>query len=256
MPDDVQHFYDEFAANYHLIFADWQRSVQRQAEILHRLIQTELNTDPANVRLLDCACGIGTQALGLAQRGYRVHATDLSPAAVARAQTEAAHAGVPLTTGVADMRTLSTQVSGPFDVVIACDNALPHLLTDADLAQALGEVRAVLALGGLFLASIRDYDALLAERPQFTSERLMDGPAGRRITFQVWDWWPTGEGYTVNQFIVIQAGDQWHTQHYATDYRALRRATLSEALAVAGFEAIRWDLEGYVQPLVLAHASA
>ncbi len=254
MIDSIQAFYDRMAASYHLIFPDWERSVARQAEMLDSLIRAELGRDPAAVRLLDCACGIGTQAIGLARRGYRVHATDLSPEAVARAEVEAARAGVSLTTGVADMRVLAAQVNGPFEVAIACDNALPHLLTDSDLALALGQIRAVLAPGGLFLASIRDYDAIRTERPRFTSERLMDGPEGRRITFQVWDWWPDGEGYTVNQFILTQAEADWQTRHYATGYRALRRATLTAALAAAGFEAIRWDLEGYVQPIVVGRA--
>jgi SAM-dependent methyltransferase len=254
MSDSIQTFYDQMAASYHLIFPDWERSVERQAEMLDGLIRAELNADPASVRLLDCACGIGTQAIGLARRGYRLHATDLSPEAVARAGVEAARAGLSIATGVADMRALAAQVRGPFEAAIACDNALPHLLTEADLALALAQIRAVLAPGGLFLASIRDYDAIRAERPRFTSERLMDGPEGRRITFQVWDWWPDGEGYTVHQFILTQANGEWQTRHYATDYRALRRVTLTAALAAVGFEAIRWDLEGYVQPVVLAKA--
>jgi tRNA/tmRNA/rRNA uracil-C5-methylase (TrmA/RlmC/RlmD family) len=35
--------------------------------------------------VLDCACGIGTQALGLALRGHRVVGTDVSARAVVRA---------------------------------------------------------------------------------------------------------------------------------------------------------------------------
>lgn len=92
MDDTVRAFYDQFASSYHLIFADWQASVARQASILDRLIQHELGPGPHTI--LDCACVIGTQAVGLARLGHRVHATDLSPAAVARAAHEAASAGV------------------------------------------------------------------------------------------------------------------------------------------------------------------
>lgn len=49
---------------------------------------------PPPARILDCACGIGTQTLGLAGAGYRVHGTDLSPEAVRRARTASAAAGV------------------------------------------------------------------------------------------------------------------------------------------------------------------
>jgi 2-polyprenyl-3-methyl-5-hydroxy-6-metoxy-1,4-benzoquinol methylase len=37
------------------------------------------------VNVLDCACGIGTQSLGLAKLGYHVTGSDLSADAVRRA---------------------------------------------------------------------------------------------------------------------------------------------------------------------------
>ena len=64
----------------------------------------------------------------MALRGYQVHGTDISPAAVERAQREAARLGATLTTAVADLRALDA-VPGTYAVVLSCDNALPHLLT-------------------------------------------------------------------------------------------------------------------------------
>jgi glycine/sarcosine N-methyltransferase len=245
---DVTEFYDTMANDYHLIFADWAQSVERQSAVLDALIRERLQTQP--VRVLDCACGIGTQALGLAKRGYTVHATDISAAEIERAQREAEKMGLQLTFGVADMRTLNVQ--GQYDVVIAFDNALPHLLTDDDLAQAASALYAATQPGGIFMASIRDYDALLAERPQLMSERVMDSPEGKRVTLQVWDW--EGEQYTVTQFFLVRQGD-WQMRHYTTRYRALRRATLSDALQAAGFSAVEWlmpESSGYYQPIVIA----
>ena len=80
-------FYDGLAPFYHLIYPDWEHSVERQGAALDAVI-AELH--PAAERVLDVACGIGTQALGLAGRGYRVAAADLSAAAVERAAREAA----------------------------------------------------------------------------------------------------------------------------------------------------------------------
>jgi hypothetical protein len=50
--------------------------------------------------------------------------------------------GVELTFGVADFRTLARDVDGTFDVVISCDNSLPHLLTDDDLHAAARNIHA------------------------------------------------------------------------------------------------------------------
>ena len=47
-------------------------------------------------RVLDCACGTGTLAVGLALRGFDVTASDASPAMVARTQALAEERGVPL----------------------------------------------------------------------------------------------------------------------------------------------------------------
>lgn len=254
MPEqDVRDFYDAMTDDYHLIFADWAQSIERQSTVLDSLIRHFLPGQNRSIHVLDCACGIGTQAIGLAKRGYRVHATDLSPAEIRRAEQEAQKMGVQLTLGVADMRTLSQQVPQQFDVVLAFDNALPHLLTDDDLAQAAQELFAVTRPGGVFMASIRDYDALLEERPQINSERVIDSADGRRVTLQVWDW--DGDHYTITQFILVRHADDWQMRHYTTRYRALRLETLTTALQGAGFGDIQWlmpDSSGFYQPVVVA----
>jgi glycine/sarcosine N-methyltransferase len=177
---------------------------------------------PVADSVLDCACGIGTQAIGLAMRGYTVHATDLSPAAVARAAREAASFGAALTFDVADFRSLEAKVIDTFDVVLCCDNTLAHLLEDADLRMAAAQMRTRLTPGGLLLASIRDYDQLVVPsaatsppsvpglpgmhrsqrpgRPQGTMPQVFDDADGRRIACQVWDWAPTGNLICLRNF--------------------------------------------------------
>jgi glycine/sarcosine N-methyltransferase len=255
MPDDVLRFYQQLARDYHLIFADWNKAIERQGSVLDRLIRVYTAGPPLDV--LDCSCGIGTQAIGLAGRGYRVHATDLSPAAVERATEEARTRGLSITFGVADMRRLETQVEGDFDVVLSCDNALPHLLTDDDLHLAVCHMRSRLRDSGLLLISIRDYDHLIMDRPPATTPQVFDDNGGRRIVFQVWDW--ADQTYTVHMFILREGKRGWRTSHYATTYRALLRAELSALLESCGFADIRWYMPqdtGYYQPVVIARSGA
>jgi 2-polyprenyl-3-methyl-5-hydroxy-6-metoxy-1,4-benzoquinol methylase len=87
MAPNSSDFYNGLAEYYDLIFEDWDRSIERQAGILNPLIVKE--TGLPSVNLLDCACGIGTQAIGFARAGHRVVASDSSRAAVARAEREA-----------------------------------------------------------------------------------------------------------------------------------------------------------------------
>ncbi len=111
-------FYDQLAPYFHLIFEDWQASMDRQGKWLDAFIRTEW----PSARTVLAAAGIGTQALALAARGYRVTGSDISSAALARSRQEAALRGLELTTVAADLRTLS-RTHGEFDLVIACDNA-------------------------------------------------------------------------------------------------------------------------------------
>ncbi len=251
MAADAREFYQQLARDYHLIYDDWNKAIERQGNALDRLIRAYTDGAPRDV--LDCSCGIGTQAIGLAERGYRVHATDLSPAAVERATEEAKTRDLSISFSVADMRYLDKQVEGEFDIVLSCDNALPHLLTDDDLQSAVCSMRSRLRESGLLLISIRDYDHLILEKPNATMPHVIDDESGRRIVFQVWDW--AEQTYTINMFILRENKKSWRTSHYATTYRALQRSELGALLDACGFTDVRWHMPqdtGYFQPVVIA----
>ncbi|MFF7457216.1 class I SAM-dependent methyltransferase [Kitasatospora sp. NPDC008115] len=151
------------------MYADWEASVARQGASLDALLRARLGDAPADV--LDCACGIGTQALGLAAPGHRVTGTDLSAAAVARASREASARGPRLPVAAADMRRFPCS-DGRFDAVVCADHALPHLLTAGDVRAAFAELHRVLRPGGLLLLSARPYDELRRSRPTSTAPQV------------------------------------------------------------------------------------
>ena len=152
MTPSVREFYDALAADYHLIFPDWDASMTAQARALDAVVRARLGAGPH--RVLDCSCGIGTQAIGLARVGHRVVGSDLSPAAVARAAAEAAARDAVLPVTVADMRELPYR-EAVFDAVVCADNSLPHLLTADDIRTAPAGMRRVLRAGGLLLLTVR-----------------------------------------------------------------------------------------------------
>jgi len=244
-------FYDDLAEHYHLIFEDWAHSIQRQADVLGPLLEQKLPPRPLNI--LDCACGIGTQAIGIARRGHTVVATDLSRAAVKRAAHEASHLGLNIDFHVADMRDLSALPKSHFDAVLVGDNALPHLLSDEDLSQALENISLRLKPGGLLLATMRDYDSLLLTRPTFQGPTFYSQNDTRRIVHQVWDW--DGDQYDVHLYLTWKSSSLWTSKHYASRYRALTRTELTQSLASQGFQQIEWlmpEATTFYQPIVLA----
>lgn len=246
-------FYDGLAEDYPAIFADWDASVRRQGEIIDRLIQAAI---PGAARILDATCGIGTQAIGLALHGYEVAAADLSAASIERAGLEAARLGAAVAFAVADIRELAEHVPGSFDVAISFDNALPHLVAEADLKAAMSNLLAVLRPNGLLLASMRDYDAVLDRRPSGEAPRMSGAPGARRLTTQAWEWEADRPVYRLHQFVLREQPDgRWMARHLETRYRALRRHDLAAVAEAAGFGDVRWlepSETGYYQPILIA----
>lgn len=231
-------FYDGLAGTYDLMFPDWDASMARQASQLAEFV-------PEGARVLDCACGIGTQAIGLALRGYEVVGTDLSPKAASRAVVEASARGVTLPALAADMRSLPF-ADGSFDVVLAADNALPHLLTAEDVLVALREMRRVLRSGGRLILSTRDYDAIKNERPSSTPPSV--GP-GRVVWFQLWHW--DGDRYELEMFRLHET-ESWRVEVSKARYWAITRHEITELAERAGFDYAEWWLRAYYQPLFVA----
>ena len=252
MTSSVREFYDALAADYHLIFPDWDASMARQAAALDGVVRDRLGAGPHQV--LDCSCGIGTQAIGLAGVGHQVIGSDLSPAAVARAAVEAAARGLRLPVTVADMRALPFRAAA-FDVVVCADNSLAHLLTADDVGTALAGMRRVLREDGLLMISIRDYDELRATRPTSTPPQLSSTAEGRVITFQLWHWHEDDERYDQEYFQLLPVYDGWEVRVRHVTSWALTRGQLSAAVADAGFTDVSWhapESSGFYQPVLTA----
>ncbi len=254
LSDQAEQFYDWLAVHYDAVYADWEGSVRRQARALDRLIRDELGS--GDHRVLDCTCGIGTQALGLAALGYSVTGTDVSAAAIDRARREAETRNLNLRFAVADLRNLSIAGGDPFDIVLSADNALPHLADERDLRLGLGRMLDHLRPGGLVVASIRDYDVILEQRPVATSPAPSGEPGRRRVTFQLWHWSPDGRTYELEFFVLRETpSGAWRAESRRARYRALPRAELTAVMEDVGFRSVRWmmpETSGFFQPVVTA----
>jgi glycine/sarcosine N-methyltransferase len=119
---------------------------------------------------------------------FDVTASDLSPASVARPRLEAFQRGLDIHSFVGDMVDLNSIPESNSDAVICMDNSLPHLESDELLVRALGQMRMKLRPHGAPMASIRDYDRLVNEKPAVQGPAFYQDNGSRRIVVQVWDW--------------------------------------------------------------------
>jgi SAM-dependent methyltransferase len=244
----VEAFYDQLAPFYHLIFPDWEASIGRQAAALDAIIRGRGGEGP--LEILDVACGIGTQALGLAGLGHRVTASDLSTAAVKRARREAARRGFAIDFATADMRALPAAYWGQFDVVIACDNSVPHLLSDADLLRAFEQMFACVRSGGGCLITVRDYDREEKTGVQVKPYGVRDEDGVRYLVFQVWDF--QGDIYDLTMYFVEDRGGlNCSARVLRSQYYAVGTGKLVALLEQAGFQSVQ-RLDGqFYQPVLV-----
>jgi SAM-dependent methyltransferase len=205
-----------------------------------------------DVRLiLDAACGIGTQSIGLASLGYTVTASDISSAAVERARNLAQQRQLTITFRVADMRALRAALPETFDVVIACDNAVPHLLTDGDLLQAFRQFYGCTAPQGGCVVSVRDYANLERGGRQLHPRLAHDIPGGRLLIFDVWDF--DGDYYDLTIYVVEDRGQAEAVTHIVRGgrYYCVTIDRLEKLLRQAGFKQVVILRERFFQPVLV-----
>lgn len=246
----IQSFYDNMASQYDKLFMDWQASTHEQAVILNHLIQN--HGFDYTAQILDCACGIGTQAIGLAVLGYSVTASDISRAELQEAVVRAENNNVSIRFEQANFCKLSETFSEQFDIVICMDNALPHMLSAEALETAIQSIINQIASDGMFIASIRDYDALLMQKPPYSPPYIHTTGKGQRVSFQTWSW--ENEHYRLIQYI-IDDEDDLQISRFECVYRATRREELTNLLYAAGCHEVVWlfpEETGFYQPIVIA----
>ena len=246
-------FYDRLAPHYHLLYPDWEGSIERQGAALAALLEDVgvLPGDP----VLDVACGIGTQTIGLLRRGYRVAASDLSAGAVERARAELRARGLDAPVTVADMRDLTPAPNTPpaarAAAVLACDNAVSHLLSDAEIMATFRCWHDALRPGGAAIVSIRDYATIARQSPDVRPYGLRADGDERRMAVQVWEW-EDDDVYDMRLYLTDEhpigtcSTEVLHSRHYAVTV-----ARLLELVRAAGFARVERRDGVLFQPVVV-----
>lgn len=243
------YFYDKLAPFYHLLYGDWESAVSKQGEALGKLL-CEAGVVPGD-QVLDAASGIGTQTLGLVERGYCLTASDISVGALERLKTELKNRGLQATTYVDDLRTLTHTQSESMAAVIACDNSIPHLLSDAELLQAFRSCFRCLKPGGVAIFSLRDYAAMHRTSQEVRPYGLRFEGSTRFLAVQVWEW--ENDQYDLSIYLTSESGEgRCDTQVLRSRYYAVSIDRILLLLTEAGFVGLERRDDVLFQPVVLA----
>jgi SAM-dependent methyltransferase len=245
----IESFYDQLSPYYKYIFQDWNASVDRQADILDGVIHEHFGSHIHSI--LDAACGIGTQTIGLAQKGYQLTASDISARELETAKSEAASRDLNINFYVADMKNLQQTYKAKFDLVIACDNAVPHLLSDDEILQAFKQFYQITSDAGGCIISVRDYQSMERGGRRLYPRLVHEIPQGKIVIFDCWDF--AGDFYDITMYIVEDTGQPVVRTNVIRGgrYFWVTIPTLEMLMKKAGFKTVITVHERYFQPLIL-----
>lgn len=123
---------------------------------------------PVNTRVLDCACGTGQLAVGLADLGMDVIAADASPGMIRRTQELADEHGVSLRTLRARWDELPDHLdAASFDVIFCVGNSLGHAEGASGRSSALAAMARLLKPGGRLVLTSRAWEHVRANGSRF-----------------------------------------------------------------------------------------
>lgn len=245
---EIETFYDELTPYYHLIYENWEESIQKQAYQLDAVIQERWGNKIHEI--YDVSCGIGTQTLGLAQKGYRMSASDISEQEIKRAQEEALKRNLNIDFFKCDMKSAFDHRKKEYDCVVSCDNAIPHLQTDSEIEIALSQFYKCARQGGGCLFSVRDYEKENLSAKVFKSYGMREEKQFTYQISQIWDCEDTH--YTVSMYIIRDDGkNDRSTLVTRSKYYAISIGKLMDLMSKAGFENVQ-RLDGkYFQPIII-----
>ena len=138
-------------------------------------------------------------------------------------------------------------------ILVAISIILPifFIITHSDLELAIKSIVNQIDDNGIFVASIRDYDSLLMEKPPYSPPYIHKTDKGQRVSFQTWEW--NDENYKLIQYI-IDDEKTLQVSKFECEYRATRRDEMTELLLAYGCNKVEWlfpDETGFYQPIVV-----
>lgn len=245
----TEQYYNHLSPHYKHIYQDWNASVKRQAVILNALIRENFGDGVKSI--LDAACGIGTQAIGLAEQGYRLTASDISASEIEEARQEAGKRKLEIDFEVVDMRFVWNHFGRQFDLVIACDNAIPHLLTDEDILATFEQFFQCVRPNGGCLISVRDYDHLEHGETKLYPRQVHQTNDGQILLFDYWQF--EGDYYDMTTYVIEDKGEPLATTHVIQGgrYYCITTEKLEHLMSKAGFDNVKTIHDRFFQPVIV-----
>jgi SAM-dependent methyltransferase len=232
VPDDQQ--YDGLASAYDFLVPDSLLDPGGSFAAFREWVEDL----PRGAAVLDCACGPGHLAVGLAQAGFVVTATDASAAMIARATALAESYDVALTVDRLTWDELSDrQWDDRFAAVFCVGNSIAHAAGAGARRRALRNMSRVLRAGGRLLLTSRNWELVRSTGSRMhVADRLVVRGERRGLVIHNWVL-PAGwtERHRLDVAVaVLDDREVVHTVAQELDFWPFRHEELLDDLAALG----------------------
>jgi ubiquinone/menaquinone biosynthesis C-methylase UbiE len=238
----MQDLYSDFAADYEWLFPD---DVVGNSPVpgatspgARDLLADVLGTLAPGAAVLDCACGIGTDALALARRGFTVTATDGSESMVARARERLAGSASQVNVLQSRWEDLPAKLTDRFDLAMCLGNAIVHTGSRRAMAESLHAIRRVLKPGGTIVVDSRNWELMYSSWPRIVpASHVRERRGVRCACLYIWTIPESFDRPCETEIVFLfENGARELTYHrYELAFQPFRHADLREAVESAGF---------------------
>ena len=151
-----------------------------------------------------------------------------------------------------------TQEFSSFDLILACDSAVPHLSSKKEILKTFKGFNSGIVPGGGCLISVRNYSTFdrISQDTRLVPRLTHQIEGGRIILFDLWEF--NGDMYQITTYILeeLEGKDLKATAVRAGKYYCIEMDELEHLFLQAGFQKVITNRDRYFQPLLLAQKEA
>jgi glycine/sarcosine N-methyltransferase len=241
----VDDFYNDLAHDYEWLFPDEAIGSAGTIGVTSPgskdILEGILNTLPRGARVLDCACGIGADAVALSRSGYNVVASDGSASMVAEARRRSRQLGLEINITQSRWQELSERVPGAFDLILCLGNAMVHAGIRSNMLSSLEGIKKVLSPGGILVVDSRNWELLYDSRPRIMpGNHVIERDGVRCSSLYIWTVPGDFKEPCRAEIVLLFEGANSAVTHrrYVIDFAPFRHEELTDAIQSAGLAVV------------------
>lgn len=228
---------------------DWDTVIEKFSKVIDTRLRYIFGDK--KLKVLDCTCGIGTQAISCAKLGHHIWASDISSEMIKYAQKYSAERGENIHSFIQDVREpFSENYKNKFDAVLSLNNSLVFVSNnknaDTELTTSFKNIFDILNDNGIFMISLRPYDEYLISKPlsppnrEYKFRKVGDDTVK---FYQRYDWLDDNKHYICKTFYdFLQNDGSINTVSEEIKIRAWREKEIVDKLKKSGFTKIHTEI--------------